>query len=102
MQSHHRLTANVANHHLARQQAPSWQLVTITIVMMAQVSEYYSDLSAESTQKYTDKVSGVGLRKDPYAIPSEFWQTEPNQVPNVAWSDMFVQLFVTLSAYTKE
>lgn len=54
-------------------------------------------LSAESKQRYTDKVTGIGL-KDPYAIPSELWQAEPNQVPNVAWSNMFA----TPSAYTRE
>ena len=53
-----------------------------------QVSEYYSGLSAESKQRYTDKVTGVGLRKDPYAIPSELWQAERNHVPNVALNDM--------------
>ena len=67
-----------------------------------QVSEYYSGLSAESKQRYTDKVTGVGLRKDPYAIPSELWQAEPNHVPNVALNDMFVYVVATTSAYTKE
>ena len=47
------------------------QSVTITIVMMEQVLEYYSCLSAESKQRCTDKITEVGLRKDPYAIPSK-------------------------------
>ena len=41
-------------------------------------------MSAESKQRYTDKVTGVGLKKDPYTIPSEHWQAELNHVPNVA------------------
>ena len=69
--------------------------------MMEQVSEYYSWLSAESKQRYTDKVIGVGLRKDPYAIPSELWLAEPDLVPDVKWSDMFVYMVATPSAYTK-
>ena len=72
-----------------------------TLVMMEQVSEYYSWLSAESKQRYTDKVIGVGLRKDPYAIPSELWLAEPDLVPDVKWSDMFVYMVATPSAYTK-
>ena len=59
-------------------------------------------MSAESKQRYTDKVTGVGLKKDPYTIPSEHWQAELNHVPNVALSDMFVYMVTTASAYTKE
>ena len=71
MQLHHPLMATVANHHLVRQRALTLHMVTITIVMMEQVSEYYSCLSAESKQRCTDKITEVGLRKDPYAIPSK-------------------------------
>ena len=70
--------------------------------MMELASEYYSGLSAESKQRYTDKVTGVGFKKDPYAIPSELWQAESNHVPNAAWSDMFVYMVATPSTYTKE
>ena len=69
---------------------------------MEQISEYYRSLSEESKQRYTNKVTGVGLNEDPYAIPSELWLAEPNQVPNVKWSDMFVYMVATPSAYTKE
>ena len=50
----HRLMATVANHYLARQRALSLQMVTITIVMMEQVSEYYSCLFGESKQRCTE------------------------------------------------
>ena len=66
--------ATVANHHLARQTCTdcthmaACQTVSVT---MEQVSEYYSGLSAQSKQRYTNKVTEVGVRKDPYAIPSE-------------------------------
>ena len=46
-----------------------------------------------------DKVTGVGLRKDPYAISSELWQAE---VPNMAWSDMFVYMVATPNGISKE
>lgn len=48
------------------------------------------------------KVTGVGLKSNPYTIPDEQWVTEPSEVPNVAWSDMFVYMIAMPSAYTRE
>lgn len=69
---------------------------------MERVSDYFSGLSPESKARYTAKVVGVGLKADPYAIPSEQWVAEPSEVPKVAWSDMFVYMIATPSPYTKE
>lgn len=69
---------------------------------MERVSEYYSGLPAEARQRYSSKVTGVGLRMDPYAIQSELWVAEPTEVPSVAWSDMFIYMIATPSAYTRE
>ncbi len=41
-----------------------------TTVNIELVSEYFDGLSAEAKARYTSKVTGVGLRSDPYAIPS--------------------------------
>ena len=56
VQLRHRLVATVANHHLASQRALTLQMVTITIV-----------INTITIVKITE----VGLRKDPYAIPSK-------------------------------
>lgn len=69
---------------------------------MQKVSDYYCSLSAVSKQRYLDKVTGVGLTKDPYSIADEHWVAEPDRRPNVKWSDMFLYMFKTPSAYTKE
>ena len=44
----------------------------------------------------------MGLKTDPYAIPNELWMAEPDRIPDVAWSDMFMYKRTTPSAYTKE
>ena len=60
---------------------------------MQQASEYYISLSADSKQRYFDKVTKVAsLKSDPYAIGSEQWLVEPDQVPNVEWIDMFLYM----------
>ena len=69
---------------------------------MERISEHYSELSGEAKARYTAKVCGVGLKTDPYAIPSELWADEPEEVPDVAWSDMFMYMIATPSAYTRE
>lgn len=66
------------------------------------MSEYYSKLSGEAKARYCAKVCGVGLKTDPYAIASEFWVDDPEKIPDVAWSDMFMYMIATPSAYTKE
>ena len=69
---------------------------------LSKVSEYFSSLSGEAKARYGAKVSGVGLNNDPYAIPAELWVTEPDCIPDVAWSDMFVFMIARPSEYTKE
>ena len=60
------------------------------VAYMERVSEYYLDLSADAKARYTAKVTSTGLKSDPYAIPSECWVAEPETVPSIAWSDMFM------------
>ena len=36
------------------------------------------------------KVASSGLESDPYAIPDELWVSQPEKVPEVSWSDMFI------------
>ena len=69
---------------------------------MKRVSEHFLGLSAESQARYTTKVTNAGLERDPYAIPSECWVAEPEKVPKVAWSDMFMFMIKTPSPYTRE
>ena len=69
---------------------------------MERVSEYYLGLSADSKARYTSKVVGAGLKSDPYAIPSESWVVEPDTIPDIAWSDMFMYMISTPSPYTRE
>lgn len=69
---------------------------------MESVSQYFADLSAEAKARYTAKVKGAGLQKDPYAIPCNLWVAEPDTVPEVAWSDMFFYMIMTPSAHTRE
>ena len=71
-------------------------------IIMQRVSDYFTNLSAESKARYSSKVLGVGLRSNPYAIPSESWVGEPDAVPAVAWSDMCLYMISTPSAYTRE
>ena len=44
----------------------------------------------------------MGLNTDPYTIPNELYMAEPDRIPDVAWSDMFMYMIATPSAYTKE
>ena len=44
----------------------------------------------------------MGLNTDPYAIPNDLCMAEPDRIPDVAWSDMFMYMIATPSAYTKE
>ena len=69
---------------------------------MEQTSEYYSTLSSDSKARYTEKVTGAGLKTDPYMIPNESWTEEPVSVPQVSWSDMFLYMVSTPSPYTKQ
>ena len=69
---------------------------------MERISEYYSMLSSNSKARYTEKVTGAGLKTDPYAIPNESWTEEPIALPQVSWSHMFLYMISTPSPYTKE
>ena len=77
-------------------------IVTIAICTMEQVSEYFSLLSTEAKLRYEQKVAKVGLKTDPYVMPSDLWVEESPSVPNIAWSDMFLYMISTLSPYTTE
>ncbi len=69
---------------------------------MEAISEYFTGLSKESKARYAAKVTAMGLTSDPYVMPSESWVAQPNKAPDVSWSDMFLYLIQTTSAYTKE
>lgn len=69
---------------------------------MEQVSEYFAGLSGDSRARYTAKVTALGLTVDPYSLPKESWVGEPEKIPEVSWSDMFLYMIQTPSAYTKE
>ena len=58
--------------------------------------------SAESKAHYSAKVVALGLTVDPYTLPKESWIAQPDKVPDVSWSDIFLYLIQTPSAYTKE
>ena len=62
-------------------------------------SEYFCSLSSEAKTRYGSKVSGVDLKYDPYAIPTDQWLTEPEQIPDVSWSDMFVYMIARPGEY---
>ena len=69
---------------------------------MEQTSEYYSTLSSDSKARYTEKVTGAGLKTDPYVILNKSWTEEPVSVPQVSWSDMFLYMILTPSPYAKQ
>ena len=69
---------------------------------MERTSEYYSTLTANSKARYAEKVTGAGLKTDPYSIPEESWTEEPVAVPLVSWSDLFLYMVSTPSLYTKQ
>ena len=64
--------------------------------------EYCGSSLGKAKARYYTKVCGFGLKLDTYVIPDELWMEEPDRVPNVQWSDMFMCMMVTPSAYTKE
>ena len=70
--------------------------------MLQPVSEYFCALSGEAKSRYIAKVTSSGLESDPYAIPDELWVSQPEKVPEVSWSDMFIYMISTPSVYTKE
>ena len=67
-----------------------------------EVSEYFLSLSSEAKARYGAKLSGVVLNTDPYTLPTELWVTEPDQIPVVSCSDMFVYMIARPSEYTQE
>jgi len=56
---------------------------------MEQTSKYFDDLSVETKARYKQKLAKVGLKDNPYVIPSNLWVEELPLVPKIAWSDMF-------------
>ena len=77
-------------------------LVFVFNMQLERVPEYYGGLSGVAKARYCTKVCGVGLKLGPYVILDELWMEETDRVPNVQWSDMFMYIIVTPSAYTKE
>ena len=57
---------------------------------MEQVSEYFNLLSTEAKVRFEEKVAQVGLKTDPYVMPSDLWVEEPPSLPHVTWSNMFL------------
>lgn len=74
------------------------------VIVMEQVSEYYSELSGEAKARYESKVRNSGITVDPYAIRDDCWVKEMDvaNIPEVKWSDMFMYLICTPSPYTRE
>ena len=46
------------------------------VIVMEQVSEYYSELSGEAKARYESKVRNSGITVDPYAIRDDCWVKE--------------------------
>ena len=68
-----------------------------------ELSGYSSQLSAVAKQRYMEKVTAVGLAKDPYCIEDHFeWEKSPELLPSIAWSDVILFMVATPSPYTGE
>ena len=67
---------------------------------MEAVSEYYLTLRGEVKKRYESKVAKVGLKVDPYKLES--WNNNPDEISDIAWSDMMVYMTETPSPYTGE
>ena len=67
---------------------------------MELTSEYYSTLSDEAKERYESKVAKVGLKIDPYKLIR--WDSNPDVIPDITWSDMMIYMTKTPSPYTGE
>jgi len=67
---------------------------------MEAVSEYYLTLTGEVKKRYESKVAKAGLKIDPYKLES--WSSNPDEIPDIAWSDIMVYMTETPSPYTGE
>ena len=68
------------------------------------LSKYAKGLAHVAQKRYIAKFSGAGFSSDPYLLTENNanWEAEPETVPNVKWSDMFVYMITTPSEYTKD
>ena len=67
---------------------------------MELTSKYYSTLSDEAKERYESKVVKVGLKIDPYKLAH--WNSNPDVIPDITWSDMMLYMTKTPSLYTGE
>ncbi len=71
-----------------------------TFMVMHRQSEYFTNLSADAKCQYEGKVTNSGLRQDPYATTE--WTENPENVPEVQWSDLMLYMVTTPSPCTPE
>ena len=59
------------------------------------LSKYAKGLSHVAQKRYIEKCSGAVLSCDPYLLTENNanWEAEPENVPNVKSSDMFVYIY---------
>ncbi len=69
-------------------------------MVMERKSEYFANLSVDAKLRYETKVTNAGLTQDPYAIRE--WTENPENLPEVKWSDMMLYMVTTPSPYTRE
>jgi len=65
-------------------------------------SEYVLQLSAQSRQRYEEKLNKVGLTSDPYCLENSEWEKNPEELPLLTFSDVMMFMVATPSPYTKE
>ena len=67
---------------------------------MNQLSDYFSTLSSEAKERYEAKIVCTGLKIDSYVI--EDWNEAPEEVPDVRWSDIMLDMVSNPNPYTRE
>ncbi len=92
--------ATVAIHHFLGQRGQLLLSPRCTFMVMDRKSKYFTNLSADAKCRYEGKVTNSGLRQDPYAITE--WTENPENVPEVQWSDLMLYMVTTPSPYTRE
>ena len=90
--------------HTARSRA-SWE--TPFVVKKRKMSEetestFFKELSKEDKVRYKEKMTMLGMRTDPYLLPTDEWSTNKKVWPTVEFPDICVYLLNSPSPYTKE
>lgn len=69
---------------------------------LSRLSEYLGGLTTVARCRYEGKVTAAGLSIDPYTINDSLWSREPEEIPQLSWSDVMLYMVSTPSPYTKE